>query len=248
IEAMSADLPASNEELAQAIQASKDVETATRAAEWTAKRPSAFWDIYYGLNLLSSPATHIAKTTGEATAQIVNLSDRTLGAIVAKPFHMLGLVKGPGLTLSEAPAYLSGAIEHIGEAFQAFKNAYSGGRVFGKGGILGEIDPTQAGRMLYGEIPAAPSAEVAADQAGGLLAKFYDVAATKTRAGLVGNLQSAGQFVKNTMGGVADFWKVLTFHGEIAAQAERLGQTAEEVAFLKANPTASMLTQAAAKA
>src|SRR5207245_8646784 len=123
IEAMSADLPATDAELAQAFRATQDTEKATQIAEWTAKRPSAFWDIYYGLNLLSSPATHIAKTTGETVAQLASMADRTAGALVMKPFRWLGIRQGAGLSLGETPAYVSGALDHLGDAFRAARNA-----------------------------------------------------------------------------------------------------------------------------
>jgi hypothetical protein len=247
IEGLSAELPATDAELAAAFRASKDAETAAQTAEWTAKRPSGFWNYYYGLNLLSSPATHISKLTGEVTAQVVGLADRTAGALVAKPFHWIGMLKGPGLSLSEGPAYVSGALDHIGDAFRAVANAYKGGRVVVKDGQLvtdfgaqGEGWLSEMDR-LYGGPKVGPSEAVDPNEAGGALSKFYDVASTKTVGGLLPKL---GEVVKNTMGGVADFWRVLTFHGEIAAQAERLGKTAEDVAALTAHPTESMLIQA----
>jgi hypothetical protein len=250
IEALSADLPATDAELATAFRATQDAEKATQIAEWTAKRPSAFWDIYYGLNMLSSPATHVAKTTGEVVAQVTGMADRTVGALVMKPFRWLGIRQGAGLTLGETPAYVGGALDHIGEAFTFARNAYRGGRVVVRDGqLVSEIGAQGEGYLaemerVYGDgknvVP--PSEPVEAAQDGGLMAKFYDVAATKSIGGLA---QSMGQVVKNTMGGVADFWRTLTFHGEIAALAERIGAekglSAADVELLKAHPTEDML-------
>jgi hypothetical protein len=217
IEALGANLPASDEELAMTWRTLKATGQEAQLADQAAKRPSAFWSIYYGLNLLSSPATHIAKTSGEIASIATGLIERGTAAVIARPFRWLGR-EGQHVAPGELGDQVAGMWDHVGDAFKAFRNAYSGGKVFGPGGSLGEMNPSGAMDFVYGDLPKAPaSTEVALDAPGGLMQKFFDVAGTK----VVGGLQQTGQFFQHSMSGVADFWQTLAFHGEIRALARR---------------------------
>jgi hypothetical protein len=248
IEALAAQLPATSEELSAAWKSLKDAESKASLADQIAKRPSSFWSIYYGLNLLSSPATHIAKTSGEIASIATGLIERGTAAVIARPFRWLGR-EGQHVAPGELGDQVAGMWDHVGDAFRAFRNAYSGGKVFGQGGSLGEMNPSGAMDFVYGDLPkAAASTEVALDAPGGLMQKFFDVAGTK----VIGGLQQGGQFVQHSMKGVADFWQTLAFHGEIRALARRAafneGLEGEALltrqAELMQSPTEGMLTQA----
>ena len=194
-------------QLVEMVTRQADRAAAAKLAETGSRYPQALWNIYYGLNLLSSPLTHAKNVIGDMAGLGLAIADRAMGELVAIPFHVVG--KGQGhVRFGETYELVRGAWEMVADSFRAAKpkGAFGYGRDTFRSGESAFGDVTKAGERLRMLGAKVNDAELGGPRA---LAKVVDLMSTLAQKNL------------KFMDGTDEFFKVLTFNGEIRAQARR---------------------------
>lgn len=202
-------------------------------ASTAGKYPRALWDIYYGLNLLSSPVTHAKNILGDMTGLGIAVVDRAVAEgleVLMYPFTAAGLRKQQ-VAFGEAYDLVRSIWETAGDALRAGKQTALTGES-GLGGVLKSTEATREGAVRASLRPGS-------EEASGL-GKLVDVMATAARANL------------RFMDGTDEFFKVLSFAGELRALARRKAMSEglagdafrARVRELIDNPTPDMLREA----
>lgn len=224
---MDADLlrTVSDEQLIDMTTAMADRAQVNKIAQTASKYPEALWEIYYGLNLLSSPVTQMRNIVGNFGGVMMGVTDRAFGEIAALPFREPG--KAGHVAPGEAYELIRGLWESVADAMRAGKKTF----LTGESQFYGAGKSTERLQMLA-------SRTVDPSQEGSLFAKTIDTMATLAR----GNLRF--------MEGVDEFFKVIQFHAELRALARRQAYS-EDIADVVArntrindlidNPTRDML-------
>lgn len=180
-------------------------EQVRKVAQTSSKWPAALWNVYYGLNLLSSPLTHFRNVLGNTGALGMAVIDRAGGEILGSMYRAAGY-KGATVARGETYELFSGVLEMIGDSFRAgtekgafgyFETARTTGRsAFGPG--------------KYSEMLSA--VETSESLGNGPLARIVQTMST------LGGKNMA------IMTGTDEFFKVLSYHGEMRALARRGSQ------------------------
>jgi hypothetical protein len=173
---------------------------AAKLAEDAKKAPSAFWKIYYGLNLLSSPLFHPKNLIGNSSAFTLSVAARGVGEVISYPFQLAGVRKigsKPLIAPGETYDLLLGAVESIKDAWTAGKSTFhTGESIFtGPSKYADRLDLIQAQRAIQ--------------EPGGAMQVMIDAMARMAEK----NLRFAG--------GTDEFYKVLSFAGEQRALSRR---------------------------
>lgn len=223
--------------LVQMISRTADRAAVQQLAEQGSRWPQALWNIYYGLNLLSSPLTHVKNIIGNITGLGMYVADRAAGEFLVHPiFKLLG--KGEeGIQLGETAQIVRGIWEMVGDSFRAQKKGawqygaeafWSGESRFGKDTKAGERIRMMAAKDTQGvEGPV-------------WVAKVIDT------------MSSLAQYNMRFMDGTDEFFKMLSFNGELRALAKReakqqMGKAgAKSMEELLQSPTTTMLQGAQA--
>lgn len=213
-----------------------DRAAAAKIADVASRWPEALWDIYYGLNLLGSPITHARNILGNLGALGLAVADRGFGEIISLPFHAAG--KGQNMVqLGETWELATGIYSMVADSFRAGKDT--------KGAFGYARDAFNKGESIFGagkETEAMRVVGTSVDAGEGTLPTVIDAMAKLGRANL------------RFMGGTDEFFKVLSFNGEIRALAQRQARAAgkrgqdlvAEANRLIDSPTNEMLQQATA--
>jgi hypothetical protein len=175
---------------------------ANAASKW----PEALWNIYYGMNLLGSPLTHLRNVIGNTGALAMSVIDRAGGEILSAPFRAVGIDTFRGQKLvqgGETMNLVSGIFETVADSFRAGS----------KKGAFGYMrDTWQSGNSVFGttknaEAMAAAKASLAAGDGGvpTIITAMASLASKNMKA----------------MSSVDEFFKVLSFQGELRALAKR---------------------------
>lgn len=221
-----------------------DKAAAAKIAEAGSKWPQALWNIYYGLNLLSSPLTQMRNVIGNMGGLSMAVADRAFGEIMAAPFHIFG--KGENMVqLGETYQLAKGLYQVVGDTFRMAKDAKAvpGGMrtAFTEAYRTGESQFLRGGSKSQEMLRTI---EASKEQGNGSLPVLIQAMSTLAKKNM------------RIMGGVDEAFKVLTFHGELRAlalrEAKGLGMEgkdlAQEIERLVASPSKDMLAMAEAAA
>lgn len=185
-------------ELIQAVKGMADASKLTALARHTKHAPGAFWEIYYGLNLMSSPITHLRNFIGDASAVVFGVADRAAGELIAVPFHLTG--RGKNLVqLGETSDIARAMASSFRGAFRAAKDNWA------------------TGESLFG---AGKRAE-AMETAGGMRAANFGIDPASFHGKVIDTLGAFARGNLRFLDSVDEFFKVINFGGELAAQARR---------------------------
>ncbi len=228
-----------DEQVVKAMLDMGDRARAAKLAQTTTKYPQAFWNIYYGLNLLSSPVTHAKNITGNVVAAAFSVLDRAVAEgteAVLLPFTAAGL-RTQKVAFGETADLVRGMWEMVADSFRA-------GR---KGALQYAGDTLRTGESTFeGATKAQERLTILASKRraslteGEALPKLIEVMNTAAQANL------------RFMDSVDEFFKVINFNGELRALARRQAMAeglrgnayARRVAELFDNPTREMLKNA----
>jgi hypothetical protein len=220
-----------------------DKAAAAKLAEAGSKWPPALWNIYYGLNLLSSPLTQFRNVIGNMGGLSMAVADRAFGEIMAAPFRYFG--KTDLVQSGETYELAKGLFQVVGDTFRAAKDAKAvpGGMrsAFLDSYRTGESSFVNGGSKSQEMLRTL---EIAKENGNGSLPVLIDAMSTLAQKNL------------RVMGGVDEVFKTLTFQGELRALALRDAKgnnftgkaLAEEIERLVANPDKDMLAMAEAAA
>lgn len=221
-----------------------DKAATAKIAEVGSKWPQALWNIYYGLNLLSSPLTQVRNVIGNMGGLSMAVADRAFGEIIAAPFHIFG--KGENMVqLGETYQLAKGLWQVVGDTFRAAKDAKAV-----PGGMRSAfLDSYRTGEssFIHGGSKSQEmlrTIEMAKEQGNGSLPVLIQAMSTLAEKNM------------RIMGGVDEAFKVLTFHSELRALALREAKgaglegkdLAQEIERLVASPNKDMLAMAEAAA
>src|SRR6185503_638442 len=179
-----------------------DKAAATKLANAASKWPEALWNIYNGLNLLGSPLTHLRNMIGNTGALAMAVVDRAGGELLSAPFRALGggknMVQG-----GETMAMVSGIFDTVADSFRA--GAKKGAFGYAK-------DSWDTGKSTFGATKNAEALETiqASLEAG-----------KGTVGGIIGVMSSLAEKNMKLMSSVDEFYKVLSFQGELRSLATR---------------------------
>lgn len=214
-----------------------------KLAETASLWPKALWNIYYGLNLFSSPLTQAKNILGDIVGTMMPIAARGVAEgfeLAMSPFTLAGARK-PSIAFGETYDLVSGAWEMVADSFRAGK----------EGALQIAARNFQTGEsMFFGAskqqemLGQMASKNLAANVEGNALPKVIDVMSTLAEKNL------------RFMGGTDEFFKVLQFNGELKALARRQAMNegragrdlVDRVTFLIDHPDKNMLAQATAYA
>ncbi|MGE5766033.1 MAG: hypothetical protein ACM35H_02540, partial [Bacteroidota bacterium] len=179
-----------------------DKAATAKIASVAARYPEALWQIYYGLNLLGSPLTQARNFIGNAGALGMAVMDRGAGEILGH-IYRAGGGKGTSVAPGETVALMQGIYETLADSFRAG----------GKKGAFGYWgDTIKTGKSTFGSTKFTEAQRIIQESQavdGGTLPTVIDSMAKVAQANM------------NVMTGTDEFFKVLSFKGEMSALAKR---------------------------
>jgi hypothetical protein len=228
-------------QLIEMISRTQKREAIKALAEQSTRFPAALWNIYYGINLLSSPITHVKNMVGNLGALGVSIADRAVAEYLIHPFSVVLGVGDRGVKLGETKEFVKGMYDMIADSFRA-----------GKKGAFGYMgDTILTGESRFGRETKASerlNLQAARDLGQGSETNFF--------MKLIDTVSTLGQYNLRFMDGTDEFFKMLTFGGELRAQAlrevKRMGLKGadfrQEFRRLMDSPSTDMLREAHAMA
>jgi hypothetical protein len=226
----------SDAQLVEMLTNLADRAAAAKIASVASRWPEALWNIYYGLNLMGSPITHLRNMLGNLGGLGMAVVDRGFGELISTPFRAAG--KGQNMVQAgETYELVKGIYEAVADSFRGGKDT--------KGALGYARDAYKSGESIFGVGKESEALRVVdqAMQAGeGTLPRVIQVMSTLAQKNL------------KFMGGTDEFFKVLSFNGEIRALAQRQARAKglrgqellSEINRLIDEPETAMLAQATA--
>lgn len=189
----------SKENIVDALLELGDRAKIAKLARDAKEAPSAWWKIYYGLNLLSTPLFHPKNLFGDSSALMMQMASRLVGEVVSVPFNAFG-IRNDGAALvapGETMDLVIGVVESFRDAMRAGVSTFKTGEsMFGASKYAERLNINE-GHLAAMSTPS------------GMLARVVDTTARIAN----GNLRFAS--------GTDEFFKVLAFVGEQRALARR---------------------------